>query len=210
MVPGPLSTSSRETARGPGGEHGRGTVSSASFNPQFLPCCPAFPHSCLRSRSCVAPLLSHFSLCSVHQLWVRHPYHSSSLLPLLARSCPISYFHCELCLTLPSESQFCPSLSAALLHQFKAHFPSPVSLQRSPLCPLSGQPQPVWPQTNLFNLHLGHLVFPLAPYPVSFVQSFPPQIPAFVSSSQHLVMVIFHPSGPSGFGRRHDTEPRTL
>lgn len=83
------------------GVYGTGTVSSVSSNLQFLPCCslPASPYSCSRYGSCVPPFLSHFSLPSFLWLWVLHPYHSSSVLPLLARFCPISYFHCELCAT---------------------------------------------------------------------------------------------------------------
>jgi len=67
----------------------------------LLPCpsSPASPHSCSRYWSCVPPLLSRFSLRSLLWLWVLHPYHSSSLLPLLARPCLISCFHWELCPT---------------------------------------------------------------------------------------------------------------
>lgn len=100
VVLGPLFLSSREAARGPWHRDGvlRLFQPAVSF---LLPCCslPASPYSCSRYGSCIPPFLFHFSLRSFLWLWVLHPYHSSSVLPLLARSFPISYFHCELCAT---------------------------------------------------------------------------------------------------------------
>lgn len=131
MVLDSLSPSNSKTAIGSWRESWQRNSLLCLFQPAvspLLPCpsLPASPQSCSRYQSCVPPLFSHFSLHSLLWLWALHPCHSSRLLSLLARSCPMFHFPLWALphqLTLPRQFQFSPASLLLFSTSSKLLFP---------------------------------------------------------------------------------------